>query len=93
MEAGQEVSAECDIEYKGKDGKIYYVEVKSGDEFSFNISQDELNFAKDKNNYYKLYIVFNFDKDKPKCKLVDDKFWDNSKYKQEPIIETIHITF
>ena len=93
LEAGQEESAKCDIEYNGKDGKRYYVEVKSGDEFSFNISQDELTFAMEQKNYYKLYIVFDFDKEKPKCKLIDENFWENSKYKQEPIIETIHITF
>lgn len=94
IKPGQGLSENCDIEYTDpKDNHKYFVEVKSGDSNGFDISPNELEFAKNNPENYMLYIVYDLDAENPKYHVIDKKFWENKKYRREDIIERIHFEF
>lgn len=90
---GQAESGEYDISYKAPDGKIYYVEVKSGYKNRFFITPSELDFAKKNAERYKLFVVYNMKKKIPDFTEIPAKFWNNPKFHQTEIIETLQYTF
>lgn len=93
IKPGQAISGEYDISYLDKDGTEYFVEVKTGDEKSFIISPGELQFAKENADKYKLFLVYNVDAEKPDCVELPRKFWENSKFRKNEIIERIEFEF
>ncbi len=91
--AGQAESAGYDIEYKDNDKK-YFVEVKTGHDNTFFITPNELKFAKENWERYKLFYVFNLDKDVPDYHELPQNFWENtSKYTCKEIVERIKVQF
>lgn len=93
LTAGQASSGEYDLSYKDKNGNIHFVEVKTGSNHSFFISENELNFAKGHTDKYELYIVYNLDAEKPDFVKLPEKFWEDERYKGKPIIESIRFDF
>lgn len=94
LTAGLEKSGDYDIEYLDTESnERYFVEVKTGNSNSFDISPRELEFAKNHSKNYKLFVVFNLDMDTPRYSELPYEFWNDEKYKKEEIIERIHITF
>jgi len=92
--AGLEMSKDYDIEYTDPENEeIYFVEVKTGDRNSFNISPGELEFAQKHPKNHILFVVFDIDKEEPKFYKVPEEFWNNEKYHKKEIIETIDVTF
>ncbi len=90
--AGQGVSEKFDIEYRDN-GEVYFVEVKTGDPDSFDISPDELQFAMKIGKKYRLFIVYALDHEPPYFYEVEREFWKNKeKYFRNDIIEKIHYT-
>ncbi len=82
IKAGQAVSGQYDLSYRDESGKIYYVEVKTGNNNTFYISPGELAFAKEHSRLgdYKLYYVYDTDTENPKFCEIDNDFWMNEKY-------------
>ena len=70
-----------------------FVEVKTGDSNSFYITSAELEFAKECPKNYKLFVVYDLDSDKPKCMELPEEFWNDERYKIEPIIKEMHVKF
>lgn len=93
LKPGQAISGEYDISYLDENGKEFFVEVKTGDSKSFFISPGELQFAKDNAENYKLYLVFNMDKDHPDYIELPMKFWEDEKFRKKEIIERIEFEF
>lgn len=94
IKPGLAKSGDYDIEYiDSNSGEKYFVEVKAGDSNSFFITPEELNFAKTHSKNYKLFIVYNIDKENPDFHELPFEFWDDDRYHLEEIIEKIHIKF
>lgn len=95
IKPGQAISGGYDLSYIDKTGKEYYVEVKNGDDNLFFISPNELQFAKENSNNYKLYIVHNINKndETPVFNEAPPKFWDDDKFRRRDIIEKIEFRF
>ena len=94
IKAGLAKSGDYDIEYiDSASSEKYFVEVKSGDSNSFYITPNELDFAKTHTKYYKLFVVYNLDKEEPDFHELPTEFWNDPRYHQEEIIEKIHIKF
>ena len=89
IEAGLDKNCGYDIAYKDSAGTEFHVEVKTGDSQSFFLSPDELKYAKDNAEIYKLFCVYNLDKDPPDYIELPRKFWKDSRYKKRDIIEKI----
>ena len=93
IEAGLEKNCGYDIAYKDENGKEFHVEVKTGDSQVFFISPDELKYAKDNEEIYKLFYVYNLDKDPPDYHELPQRFWEDPRYKKRDIVEKIEIRF
>ena len=93
IKSGQATSNFYDLSYIDENKDEHFVEVKTGESNSFYISPKELQFAKDNANNYKLYIVYNLDKDEPNYRILPPKFWENEKFRMKEIIESIYINF
>lgn len=93
LKPGQAESGQYDISYKDPDGKIYFVEVKAGNNHRFFISPGELDFAKKNAGRFKLFIVYNLKRETPDFTEIPSKFWDNPKFHKTEIIETIEYKF
>lgn len=93
IKSGQATSNFYDLSYIDENKDEHFVEVKTGESNSFYISPKELQFAKDNANNYKLYIVYNLDKDEPNYRILPPKFWENKKFRMKEIIESIYINF
>lgn len=92
LSPGQEESGKCDLEYIDPvRNRRIFVEVKTGDKNSFDISPSELDFAKENEENYELFIVY--DLEEPKFIKIEKKFWNDARYHQKVIIEKIHFTF
>ena len=89
IEAGLDKNCGYDIAYKDSAGTEFHVEVKTGDSQSFFLSPDELKYAKDNAEIYKLFCVYNLDKDPPDYIELPRKFWKDSRYKKRDIVEKI----
>lgn len=93
IEHGQGISEKCDIEYiDPKTNERYFVEVKTGDCNSFFITPDELEFAMQEEEKYKLFVVYDIEYDSKYIE-IDSKFWTNSRYRRKDIIEKIKFDF
>jgi hypothetical protein len=66
---------------------------KTGDGKSFIISPGELEFAKQKPNQFKLFLVYEIDDENPKYLEIPAKFWENNKFRKAEIIERIEFRF
>ncbi len=94
LKAGQAESHGYDIEYTDiKLNKTVFVEVKTGESNSFYISPNELEFAKKHSDQYVVYVVYDVDTDTPRYEIIDEKFWDNDKYKLKEIVEKYQVKF
>jgi len=93
LKPGQAISGEYDLSYKDENEKEYYVEVKTGDGKSFFISPEELQFAKDNADNYKLILVYNLNDEKPCCSEIPMRFWEDERFKIKEIIERIEFEF
>lgn len=95
LKPGQAVSGDYDLSYKDETGKEYFIEVKTSDGNSFFMSQWELEFAKGHSDCYKLFVVeLNADSsEKSKYEELPMKFWEDEKFRKEPIIERIKFEF
>lgn len=83
-----------DIEYKDENDVTFFVEVKTGHNNTFIMTPNELQFAKDNLEQYKLFYVFNLDKNPPDFYELPLKFWeDKEHYKRTDIIERFEIKF
>ena len=90
---GQARHCSYDWEYINEDGAIVCVEVKTGDANLFNMSLNEYEYAKANADNYELYVVYDMDKDEPKCFRVENKFWDDPRYHLHAVIEKYVVTF
>ena len=94
LKAGQAESRGYDIEYTDiKLNKTVFVEVKTGESNSFYISPNELEFAKKHSDQYVVYVVYDVDTDTPRYEIIDEKFWNNDKYKLKEIVEKYQVKF
>ena len=93
LKAGQGISGQYDISYKNKENNEIFVEVKTGNEKSFIITQNELEFAKENPERFELYLVYDVDKKEPKYKKIPYKFWKNPKFRFKEIVERIEVNF
>lgn len=93
IKPGQSVSGEYDISYTVENGVEYYVEVKTGDGKSFIISPGELQFAKNNPDRYKLFLVYNIDKETPDYTILPSKFWEDNRFRKTEVIERIEFNF
>ncbi|SLK50312.1 Uncharacterised protein [Mycobacteroides abscessus subsp. abscessus] len=93
LKPGQAISGEYDLSYKDKHGKLYYVEVKTGDGKSFIITPGELEFAKQNPDQFKLYLVSEIDSDQPKYQEVPLRFWEIDKFRLKEVVERIEVEF
>jgi len=93
LKAGQARSSKYDLSYKTQDGVEYFVEVKAGHRNKFFISPEELDFAKNNSKHYKLFYVFNLNKNEPDCYELPSNFWEDERFKKNEIIEKIEYTF
>lgn len=91
--AGQAVSGDYDISYKDHQGNVHFVEVKTSNQNSFIISPNELEFAKSHDDQYELFLVFDVDSENPELKILPKRFWNDSKFRRNDIIERIEFTF
>lgn len=92
LAAGLDKSGDYDLSYEDEDGKLYYVEVKTGDGCSFFMSEGELAFAKKYPDNYKVmyvYILHN----QPKISEMPLRFWEDDRYKRHDIIKSIEYRF
>ena len=79
--------------YTDENGVEYYVEVKTGDGKSFIISPGELQFAKKNPDRYKLFLVYNIDKEVPDYTILPSKFWEDNRFRKTEVIERIEFDF
>lgn len=97
LPSGLAVSGDYDISYKDEKGKEFFVEVKTSNSGQiFFLSPDELEFAKNNSDKYKLFFVYDIDNNNPeKSKYYElpSKFWENDKYRKNEIIEKIEFNF
>lgn len=97
LKPGQAVSGDYDISYKDEKGKEYFVEVKTSNSGQiFYMSPDELEFAKNNSDKYKLFFVYDIDSDNPEESKYYELplcFWENEKYRKKEIIEKIEFNF
>lgn len=93
IKPGQAISGEYDISYIGEDGVEYFCEIKTGDGKSFIISPGELKFAEDNADRYKLFLVYDLDNQNPTYSILPAKFWEDSRYRKNVIIERIEFQF
>lgn len=93
LKPGQAVSGDYDISYKDENGKIYFVEVKTGNANSFFITPGELAFAKQHPDQYKLYLVSEIDTGQPKYEELPKRFWEDEKFRLKVIVEKIEVEF
>lgn len=93
LTAGQASSGEFDISYKDTNDNIHFVEVKTGNNHSFFISENELKFAKEHADKYELYLVYNLDAETPEFIKLPEKFWESEKFRKSVIIESIRFDF
>ena len=89
----QAVSGGYDLSYTDENGQEIYVEVKTGDERSFTITPNELRFAKDNPDKYKVFLVFKVDDDEPNYIELPMRFWENEKFRKHEIVEKIEFEF
>lgn len=61
LKPGQASSGQYNLSYKNESGTEFFIEVKTGNGKSFIISLDELDFAKQNPNQFKLYLVYKID--------------------------------
>lgn len=80
LKPGQARSGDYDLSYIAKDGVEYFVEVKTGKEGEFYISESELEYAKKNSDRYKLFCVFNIEQEKPNYIELPAKFWEDDRY-------------
>ena len=93
IDPGQEKNCGYDIAYKDSKGNVFHVEVKTGESQTFTISSDELKYAMDNAEVYKLFYVYNLEKDPPDYHELPQKFWEDSRYQKRDIIEKIEFRF
>lgn len=93
LKPGQASSGEYDLSYKDENGKTFFVEVKSGDGKSFMITPGELKFAEQHPDQFILYLVCEFDSEKPKYQEVPPRFWENGKFRLKEVVERIEVEF
>ena len=93
IDPGQEKNCGYDIAYKDSKGNVFHVEVKTGESQTFIISLDELKYAMDNAEVYKLFYVYNLEKDPPDYHELPQKFWEDSRYQKRDIIEKIEFRF
>jgi len=93
LKAGQSKSGNYDIKYKDSEGKVFFVEVKSGEGNQFFITEAEYNFAKANPDLYKVYLVNNFESDPPEYVELPLKFWKDSKFRVKEVIEKYDVDF
>ena len=93
IDPGQEKNCGYDIAYKDSKGNVFHVEVKTGESQTFIISSDELKYAMDNAEVYKLFYVYNLEKDPPDYHELPQKFWEDSRYQKRDIIEKIEFRF
>lgn len=89
---GQARSGEYDISYIDQ-GTEYFVEVKTSNENSFFISPEELKYAQEHAEKYRLFLVYDVDTVQPKCAELPERFWENPKFRKKEIIEKIKFEF
>lgn len=82
-----------DISYKNEHGNEFYVEVKTGDSQSFIVSPEELEYAKSHADKYKLFYVYDLDKEQPSYHELPQKFWEDKRYEKNEIVERIEFRF
>lgn len=80
LKPGQAISGDYDLSYIADDGVEYFVEVKTGKEGEFYISESELEYAKKNSDRYKLFCVFNIEQEKPNYIELPTKFWEDDRY-------------
>lgn len=93
LKPGQAVSGDYDISYKDENGNEFFVEVKAGDRNSFYITPSELDFAKKNASQYKLFLVYNLDKNPPDYIELPEKFWEDKKFRKKEVVERIEFEF
>lgn len=81
-----------DISYKDN-GQDFFVEVKTGDSQSFVVSPEELEFANNHADQYKLFYVYDLENDPPSYHELPCRFWNDKRYKKNEIIEKIEFKF
>ena len=93
LKAGQAISGEYDISYRDENGVDFFVEVKTGSSNSFTISEKELSFAMDFPKKYKLFVVYDLEKEIPQYEEIPMEFWNNDNFRRTDIIERIEYHF
>jgi len=93
LKPGQASSGEYDLSYKDEHGKMFFVEVKTGDGKSFIITPGELEFAVQNSDQFKLYLVSEIDSDKPNYQEVPQRFWQDDKFHLKEVVERIEVEF
>lgn len=93
LKAGQSKSGNYDIKYKDSEGKVFFVEVKSGEGNKFFITESEYKFAKDNPDLYKVYLVNNFESDPPEYVELPFKFWKDPKFRVKEVVEKYNVDF
>ncbi len=100
LKPGQATSGKFDLSYKNDKGEEIQVEVKTGSSDMFYMSTDELEYAKTIQSEsetskikYRLFYVYDIDSDSPKYEILPDKFWEDSRYHYNEIIERIEFSF
>lgn len=95
LKPGQASSGDYDISYIDADGVEIFVEVKSSDGEQFYITPNELNFAKNNPDKYKVFLVF-VDNENPgnsRYKELPYRFWEDEKFLLKEIVEKIHCIY
>ncbi|MBO5443564.1 MAG: DUF3883 domain-containing protein [Alphaproteobacteria bacterium] len=93
LKPGQARSGDYDLSYIADDGVEYFVEVKTGKEGLFYISESELDYAKKNSDKYKLFCVFNIEQENPNYIELPKKFWEDERYKLEYDTKILVCTF
>lgn len=93
LKPGQASSGQYNLSYKNESGTEFFIEVKTGNGKSFIISPDELDFAKQNPNQFKLYLVYEIDSGTSKYIELPVKFWGDKKFHKTEIVERIEFEF
>ncbi|HPU45142.1 MAG TPA: DUF3883 domain-containing protein [Thermoclostridium sp.] len=93
LKAGQASSGRYDLSYKDENGTEYFVEVKTSDGKSFIITPDELAFANQNSDFYKLFLIYDINCDPPKYIELPFRFWEDERFRKTEIIEKIVFEF
>jgi len=93
LKPGQGKSGEYDLSYENEDGNEVFVEVKASETNQFFITPKEFTFAKEHADRYELYLVTEMNSNSPKYEKLPNRFWENSKFRQQEIIKAILVDF